>query len=596
MRVYKRELSKGLPKNRNSGRNLANKPISCCLLDPPNRSANNMTSLRTSGKRRGGGGNGNGGGNVKAAAAYKDPIGKSLGLSHVREPGETVLNAAQIDAIETLFNSNPTIAAARTILRGQLLSGGLEVRRNGKLVQLKPAFKLHLDDVWTSFAASVLDSFLKFGFVVVGFEEDEESVAARKKRKRKKGVNNEEAAKKTEEAEKAGAAGAAGAESGSPVIPVVPTIDMYDLSFLPHGATGFKRKYLVRPRRPDTTFTTDEDADVHVREPPDAQGNVCSPMASVFDLGSFTAALTDLALSAEVSNTRPRIFTQPVKESHNKNGLTDPTSLFFDSESRAVQGSNDRQDSSQQVQLLAIQQELCAQLNRLQQFERPDLSKRVGKQIESTIPPEIPAAIFTAPKGQEMVSSNGSMAQARGDLESLTRLTIEQVGAAFGVPTDLIFQGRFSGKSTAQLNLLNSTVAQLAKSIDKVLTRSYVRVYGEDEADITSLNLSYQPMQSTEEIAMLFSAGLLPTEVAVRSAMNAIGASTDAIESAVQEMKKQKQEEEKQLQQQQQQQQKQQQKQQQEQQQEQKQQQQQQQQAKKAEAGDKKPKDAKDDN
>ena len=40
--------------------------------------------------------------------------------------------------------------------------------------------------------------------------------------------------------------------------------------------------------------------------------------------------------------------------------------------------------------------------------------------------------------------------ESRGDLESLTRLATEQFSAAFGIPADLIFSGRFAGKSTSQ--------------------------------------------------------------------------------------------------------------------------------------------------
>ena len=42
------------------------------------------------------------------------------------------------------------------------------------------------------------------------------------------------------------------------------------------------------------------------------------------------------------------------------------------------------------------------------------------------------------------------MPQARGDFEALQRLAIEQIGATFGVPADLMFNGRFASKSTSQ--------------------------------------------------------------------------------------------------------------------------------------------------
>ena len=46
--------------------------------------------------------------------------------------------------------------------------------------------------------------------------------------------------------------------------------------------------------------------------------------------------------------------------------------------------------------------------------------------------------------------------ESRGDLEALTRMSVEQFSAAFGVPSDLIFSGRFAGKSTSQSLLRHS--------------------------------------------------------------------------------------------------------------------------------------------
>ena len=53
-------------------------------------------------------------------------------------------------------------------------------------------------------------------------------------------------------------------------------------------------------------------------------------------------------------------------------------------------------------------------------------------------------------QGQEVAPSAGMLPTARGDLEQLTRMSVELFGAAFGVPSDLLFSGRFASKSTAQ--------------------------------------------------------------------------------------------------------------------------------------------------
>ena len=57
--------------------------------------------------------------------------------------------------------------------------------------------------------------------------------------------------------------------------------------------------------------------------------------------------------------------------------------------------------------------------------------------------------MFVCSQGQE-VANGGQLPQARGDLEALQRLAIESFGAAFGVPADLMFNGRFASKSTSQ--------------------------------------------------------------------------------------------------------------------------------------------------
>lgn len=137
-----------------------------------------------------------------------------------------------------------------------------------------------------------------------------------------------------------------------------------------------------------------------------------------------------------------------------------------------------------------------------------------------------------------MANAAAQMPQARGDFEALQRLTIEQIGAAFGVPADLLFNGRFASKSTSQLALLNTTVAQLAKSVSQVLTSSYRDIYGEegDTDDPAQLMLLTAPLAATEEVVNLFAAGLAPCEIAMPAVLHAIGASKDEIDAAVKKM------------------------------------------------------------
>lgn len=279
----------------------------------------------------------------------KDLIGPALGISSGEHPGERRLNYRQIHAIEQLFQTHPAIQAARTILHGQLLSGGIVLRRNGEVVELKAAFKGHLDEVWIPFAQQVIDSFLKFGYVAVAYEEDYNSLA-RMSIKRRQGVDSGGKSKVIQE----------------PInlIPIVPPTDCYEVAYVMAGRAGYHRKYLMYSMAPNMATKVDEESRVVVRQHPDAEGNVNSPMATIFDLGSFVSALTELAMTAEITNARPRIWTQMQKEQKG-NGL-DPQSLFFDSESRGVAASADGQDNAQQAASLATQAQLLKVINHMQ--------------------------------------------------------------------------------------------------------------------------------------------------------------------------------------------------------------------------------------
>ena len=207
-----------------------------------------------------------------------------------------------------------------------------------------------------------------------------------------------------------------------------------------------------------------------------------------------------------------------------------------------------------------MQSQLCKIINNLQtrNAEPGDgnnprsFSGGVATGKHSMVPPEVPPSIFCAAKGvqrpasaaprraiiarsrppqdQEMANLAGQLPQARGDLESLQRLAIEQFCSAFGVPGDLIFNGRFASKSTAQLSLLNTTVAQLSKYVNQALTVAYRDIYGDGDGDQpVTLQLITSPLAATEEVVNLFAAGLAPVEIALPAVLNAIGATRDQI-------------------------------------------------------------------
>ena len=325
----------------------------------------------------------------------RDLIGPTLGLSSDGRPGEHRLNYVQISALEQLFNTHPAIQAARTILHGQLLSGGIALKRDGEEVELKPAFKHHLDEIWVPFAQTVIDSFLKFGYCVVSYEEDDQSLAQQSIKRRKLPGQD-------------GAVSSKSKEKKEPInlIPIVPPTDTYEVAYVMGGRAGYKRNYLVYAMAPNQATKIDFEARVTVRQDPDPTGNINSPMATIFDLGSFVSALTELAMTAEITNARPRIWTQMQKEG--TKGALDPQALFFDSESRGVAASADGEDNAQQGAALAMQHQMMTIINKLQTTgagpSGPDHNMRsfsggtVAQGKTSMVPPEVPPSLFVLPK------------------------------------------------------------------------------------------------------------------------------------------------------------------------------------------------------
>lgn len=144
---------------------------------------------------------------------------------------------------------------------------------------------------------------------------------------------------------------------------------------------------------------------------------------------------------------------------------------------------------------------------------------------------------------QELAPTNKP--EARSDLESLQRLAIEQIAAAMGVPASLVFEGRYAGKSSQQLQLLNSTVSQLSKSVNEVLTKTYLALYPDEvtssvtgkreESRDTNLELKLRtaPLSASEEIVQLYTSNLIDVEIAVPAVLHSLGATSDEVEAAL---------------------------------------------------------------
>lgn len=321
---------------------------------------------------------------------HKSLIGSTVGV-HPAHVGENRVNMQQMHALDHLFCTHPAVQAARTVLHGQLLSGGLQVTRGGKVVELKPSFKAHLQDCWLPFARDVIDCFLKFGLAVFSFEYEQKD-------------KTRHAVKRLRGEVGSGLGGRKGTGDDNKtydnVIPIVPPLGTYDIAFNTVGRAGYVREYLVYSQAPGMSSEPDESAFVHVRQAPDGNGNVNSPVASVFELGSFVSAMTDLAYVAEVSRSTPQVTTQMRKP--DKNTQLDAGALFFDSESRAVAAGQGSEESHAAARMLEMQASLCKLINDAQTVNHGrdgvDPLRRDAQNSGMRAPPQYPPKLFVLPR------------------------------------------------------------------------------------------------------------------------------------------------------------------------------------------------------
>ena len=142
------------------------------------------------------------------------------------------------------------------------------------------------------------------------------------------------------------------------------------------------------------------------------------------------------------------------------------------------------------------------------------------------------------------------------------RSTARPLDRSTARPPDPWCAGKFAGKSTQQcaharkpprspvpsltayrlarvhhrLQLLNSTVSQLAKAVNQVLTAVYTALYGEDsETEPQRLSLRTAPLAAAEEVERLYTAGVLDCKFAIPATLHALGVSPEEIDKAVEE-------------------------------------------------------------
>ena len=370
--------------------------------------------------------------------------------------GDTHVNTSQMSAILFLYNNNPSIQAARSVLVGQLLSSGLAVKRSGKEVKLTATFEEHLRSKWIPFARDVIDSTLMWGFSPVSMDlDDADAFASLKSGKRSRDDDSYGAAQ-----EKTAAAASdvtvppkrPGPRTARNLVPFVPTFGTYEIILSPHGRGGYRRKATVFTTSPANAYRADEFSEVFFRTFPDHHGNIVSPISACFDYVSFTSALKELALSAELVRATPTLVTQSTPSSHSgQSSGIDPAALFFDSESRAIQSSAEAEDSADRTRRLDLTVRMANEINRMRTTVQD--ASGMDPAPQSHLPPEIPPRLFALPEKQQLVPG-ALQPQSRTDLEQLMRLSNDHVAAALGVPASVLFEGRFSSNTVSQYVIL----------------------------------------------------------------------------------------------------------------------------------------------
>ena len=461
------------------------------------------------------------------------------GLGHQYKTKEVSIDDGQASALRHLYETDATVVAAKNILESRLFGSGLALKRKGKTIDLTPEFRQHLNDVWISFAKQVLAGFLTVGFAVVSYEQEARDCATTRRRRRLTRTSLSEAS------------GTGGKLRASAQVPVAVTYGLCRVAFEQVGESGYQRCYHVYRHDLGDTLEADEDSVLHIHDEPDARGNLNSSMVPIHAFSVFCQGLIHEAAIAERSRTRPPLVTQQ-RKSDSKNGVG-PADMFFDTESRGISREQTEENNAAAARALQMQIKLCEMLNR--SVGGGGGGGGAGASASSTpgANSELTNRIFALPADHEM-ASHAPVAQARPDLETLLRYDLDIKCTALGVPSTLLSEGRYASQTGSQLAILNSTVNRLATAIDRVLTDTYIDIYGEggeggeganeqasfggaagaagaatdakfatgDGAAVELVTLT-SPLASTNEVISLVQGGLADVLVAAPLALHALG-------------------------------------------------------------------------
>lgn len=442
----------------------------------------------------------------KLTTNYQKELARSAGSGrfNVGHVSEKFMNEAQMHAVRDLYDTNPSMKAARNVLHARMLSGGISLVRDGETVELTSTFRKHVEEYWMPFAHAIIDNFLMFGLCVVVYDLVDDGLNASKS----------DAHKQRD-------------DPTSNVVPVVPHIGSYSISYVYQSRNGYLRKYKIYNKERD--MVEDVNARVHVRHAPDNEGNINSPMSSIFETGYFLNTIMDLALRGETQRVHNPLVTQ-ARRMQSSAGIS-VGDMYFDRESEQAANEQQEKDNQRMATDLKTQLELCTYINNLQ--------TRSGMGIPSNAAPkhvpEIASRLFTLPTDQEIAQF--SHPEARRDLTDIIRMCTDHMCSAIGVPSSLIFESRHADYG-AQLSLLNATVQQLTDALNSVLTSAYTDIYGSNNSKETlQLVANATNSTSTDAVIKMYTSGLADFEVAAPISLHTIGATATEIEAAMQRHK-----------------------------------------------------------
>lgn len=530
--------------------------------------------------------------------------------------GQVFVDEVQMNTLRNLFETHPTIVAAAQVLESQILSSPLTLKYHGERTELTPEFRQHIDEHWNRFARDVLKHFIMYGFCVVTFEQellDCATTLPERKRAYMRSASGSSQDGRASTSYSDGTSLMTNAVNEEPrlsstrrgpvdeldelrrfvednvdkvrartidpyVVPVVANANSYRLAFEMTGRGGYVRKYRVYRMGDQHGLEADDEVVLFIRDPPDSDGNINSPMAAVYEISSFVDGLVNMAHVAEKGRAQPSLVTQ-VRKMDKKDGVN-AQDMFFDTESREINRDRSAEENESHARATQMQLQLCRLLNQAQGLGMSQgLGSIGGRRTDIS---SLPANSFTLPADQE-VAPHAPVPQTRTDLHDLMRLSVDYMCTAIGVPSSLIFEGRFAGRSTAQLSMLNSTVKSLATEVDRVLTASYCSIYNENTTDnevmdvararrhmkqsgekldanskakasdssakrtksvtdntpAVELVTTTSVISSVDEVLALYTGGVADFEAAAPLALNAIGLTPGEIEAALERREQQ---------------------------------------------------------